>query len=147
MITKGDYKSAKKQYTRLLKARNKATALIEDTIARYVKAQTRARSKKIASEKDALVNAEKYDCLKMYEKYSDIQEAYGVGAISETEMDKLEALWAERESIWEKVDNTGHYSDDVTIALNEALLAIIDIWDDDIGNAKGLMKKFENGEY
>ncbi len=147
MITKKDYEAAKKNFTRLLKARNKANALIEDTIARYIKTQTRARSKKIALEKDALMNAEKYDCIKMYDRISDIQEAYGIGAISEAEMDKLEALWEEREAIKKNVDDSGHYSDEVTQALDKALLSIADIYDDDIHNAKELIKKFEYGGY
>ena len=147
MITKKDYETAKKNYTKLLKARNKSNALIEDTIARYIKAQTRAKSKKLALEKDALVNAEKYDCIKMYDGISDIQEAYGVGAISESEMDRLESLWAEREAIKKNVDDSGYYSDEVTQALDKALLSIADIYDDDIHNAKELIKKFENGDY
>ena len=93
------------------------------------------------------MNAEKYDCIKMYDRISDIQEAYGIGAISEAEMDKLEALWEEREAIKKNVDDSGHYSDEVTQALDKALLSIADIYDDDIDNAKELIKKFENGGY
>ena len=62
-------------------------------------------------------------------------------------MDKLEALWEEREAIKKNVDDSGHYSDEVTQALDKALLSIADIYDDDIDNAKELIKKFENGDY
>ena len=138
------YQEDKKIYEELVKARNKAIALIEDASARYVKEKTRARSKKIAAEKDGLVNSEKYSVLAIYESKSDIQDAYGVGSISEAEMDKLEALWDERESIKNSVDDTGHYADDVTKALQAAILSITDLWEDKIEDAKTSVKSYED---
>ena len=138
------YQESKNTYEKLVKARNKAISLIEDASARYVKEKTRARSKKIAAEKDGLVNSEKYSVLSIYESKSDIQEAYGIGIISEAEMAKLEALWDERESIKNSVDNTGHYSDDVTKALQAAILSITDLWDDEIEDAKVSVKSYED---
>lgn len=52
----------------------------------------------------------------------------------------IEALWEEGEAIKKNVNDSGHYSDEVTQALDKALLSIADIYDDDIDNAKELIK-------
>ena len=82
-----------------MKARNRAESLIRDALARYVKEKTRARSKKAAMEKDAALHSPRYAKLAEYDNRDDIREAYGMGIITESQADKLEDLWDEREML------------------------------------------------
>lgn len=133
---------AKKKADRLKNARNKAFYLIKDAEARYIKEKTRAKSKKAAEEKDALIKSPRFSKLDDYDRREDIQEAYGCDYISESERDKLEALWDEREEIKNKVVD-GYYQDDVTEALHKARTAIIDLWEDEIEAAEIIQKDFK----
>lgn len=123
-------------------ARNKACALIQDAKARYIKDKTRARSKKAAEEKDALIKAPRFKVLDDYEKFDDIQDAYGWDCISESERDRLEALWEEREAIKNKTVD-GIYTDEVTEALREAYEHTVMLWQDEIDEAYAICREFE----
>ena len=120
---------AEKDAKRIITARHKAEALINDAMARYVKGKTRAKSKAIAQEKDALLNSAKFEPLTDYEKFTDIQDYYGAGGLSESEFDKLTDLWEEREAIKENIVD-GKYSDDVTKILEQAIISIRDYGED-----------------
>ena len=136
-----DAENAKRESERFKKARNKACAIIEDAKNRYIKTKTRAKNKKAAEEKDAVLNSPRFDILKDYERREDIQECYGWDMFNEKERDRLEALWDEREFIKAHVID-GIYEDDVTKALDQAYLAIADIWDENIRNAEKTVKDF-----
>lgn len=134
-----DIEEAQKIAKEKIKARNRALSLIDDAKARYIKEKTRARSKKAAMEKDALLSDPKFEVLDGYNRREDINEDYGYDAITEAERDRLEDLWDLREKIRAKnVD--GYYKDDVTEALHEAYLAIADIYEDATDYAKKLEK-------
>lgn len=134
--------AARRKAERLIRARNKACALIEDAKARYIKDKTRARSKKAALERDSLLSSPKFAPLKDYEKFDDIQEAYGYDCITEAERDRLEDLWKEREKIKNNIHD-GFYNDEVTEALHQAYIAIVDIWEDQIEKAEQIEKDFK----
>ena len=68
-----------------IKARNRASAAVEDALARYVKTKTKARSKKAALEKDAAINSPRFDKLAEYDRRDDIQEAYGMGVLTDSQ--------------------------------------------------------------
>ena len=102
-------------------ARNRAAWCIKDAIARYVKEKTRAKSRKAAMEKDAVVNSPRFAKLADYDRREDIAEAYGYGCITSGEMDRLEALWDEREDLKKHTDGSGMYTDSVTECLYSAL--------------------------
>ena len=87
-----DFARMEKSATEKIKARNRAEALIKDATARYIKEKTRARSKKLAMEKDAAINAPRFAKLAEYDRRDDIREAYGMGYITEKQADKLEDL-------------------------------------------------------
>ena len=78
-----DFARMEKSATEKIKARNRAEALIKDATARYIKEKTRARSKKLAMEKDAAINAPRFAKLAEYDRRDDIREAYGMGYITE----------------------------------------------------------------
>ena len=126
-----------------IQARNKAMALISDARARYIKDKTRARSKKAAEEKDAVLKSSHFAKLNDYERREDIQDAYGWDCISEKERDNLEALWDEREQIRNKVDDNGFYKDLVTDALREAYDVLVDLWEDEIERCQKIQKDFK----
>ena len=73
---------AEKDRKRIVAARNKASHLIEDARARYIKEKTRAKSKKAALEKDAVLHSERFKVLDEYERFEDINEAYGFDCIT-----------------------------------------------------------------
>lgn len=142
MINYKELEKKEAQAKEYQKAINRASSLIDDARARYVKEKTRARSKKAAMEKDAALKAPRFDVLKDYDRYEDIQEAYGCDCISSSEMDRLEDLWREREEIMNHTDN-GVYSDLVTKALHEAWVYIQDLWLDEIDAAAIMRHDFE----
>ena len=138
-----DLEEAEKEAKKKQHAINKASALIEDAKARYIKEKTRARSKAAALEKDAALKSAKFNCLLEYERFDDIQEAYGYDMITEKERDRLEDLWREREEILNSRDDEGYYKDLVTDALREAYLRIQDLWQDEIEKAYVMKKEFD----
>ncbi len=142
MILKEDLEKAEKKATELTAARNRASALIEDARKRYIKEKTRARSKKAAAEKDAILSSSRYDCLKDYEKFEHINEDYGYDCITEAERDRLEALWEEREKIKNQTVD-GFYRDNVTEALQEAWVYLQDLWEDEIQKYQLMKKEYE----
>lgn len=142
LITYKQKQDAEKEAATLRAARNRARSLIMDAKARYIKDKTRARSKREAEEKDALINSPKYDRLKDYERFEDIQEAYGVDYITEAERDRLEELWEERERVKAKTTG-GIYKDDVTEALNAASEFLDDFRQEEIDAADYIVKEFE----
>lgn len=115
-----------------LKARNRAESIVKDAIARYVKEKTRARSKKAALEKDAAINAPRFNKLAEYDRFDDIREAYGMGYITESQADRLEDLWNEREKLKE-MSIDGVYSDLVTDCLVQAKQFVAGLFEDEIG--------------
>mgnify|MGYP005928277097 CR=1 FL=1 len=90
---------------------------IQDAIARYRKTKLRARSKAKAGSEDV------FRPLAEYSSQTDIQNAYGYEMISETEYDRLMALWELREQSSRKA---GPYTDRVVEMLE---VASRDIWD------------------
>jgi len=137
-----EMEGAKKKAETLRKAKNKAQSLINDAKNRYVKEKTRAKSKKAAEEKDALLKSPRFKVLEDYYRFEDIQEAYGCGCITESERDRLEELWEEREAIKSKTVD-GIYQDEVTRALHEAWILIDELWEDDIEDAYATCREFE----
>lgn len=132
---------AEKKAKDLLHARNKACALIKDAQARYIKEKTRARSKKATEEKDELLKSPRFKVLDDYQKFDDIQDAYGWDCITESERDRLEALWEEREAIRNKTVD-GIYQDDVTKALRQAYEYTVILWEDEIDAAYAVCREF-----
>lgn len=133
IIFRDDYEKSKKEVDKLIKARNQAAAAIRDASARYIKSKTRARSKKAALEKDAAINNKKFAALKEYDRREDIVEMYGWGSITESQKDKLEALWDEREELKRSTKN-GIYSDKVTELLELAHHYILGMYEDEIAD-------------
>ena len=138
-----DVESAEKEARELKKATNKAQSLIRDAKARYIKSKTHARSKKVAEEKNAVLQAPRYKVLEMYDRREDIQEAYGCDCITSSERDRLEDLWDEREAVLKNTGEDGVYSDLVTQALEAAENAVVDLWFDQIYDAEQLRKEFD----
>lgn len=114
-----DFEEKKAEAERLMKARNRAAALIKDAKARYVKEKTRAKSRKAALEKDEMLKSPRFKALDIYDEREDIMEHYGWDGITESEKDRLEALWDEREEL-KKSSNCGIYEDGVTEILDAA---------------------------
>ncbi len=137
-----ELKKIEKEATEKKKAINKAVSAVTDAKARYIKQKTRARSKKAALEKDAVLNSDRFKVLEDYDRFKDIQEAYGYDFITEAERDRLEALWEEREGIRNQTED-GIYKDLVTEALDMACNYILEIWHDEIYDAEQLKKKFD----
>ena len=116
-----EFEKLRKEADEKRKARNRATAYIKGALARYVKEKTRAKSRKAAMEKDAALNGPRYAKLADYDRREDISEAYGYGCITSGEMDRLEALWDEREDLKKHTDESGLYTDSVTECLYSAI--------------------------
>lgn len=133
---------AEKKAKALRHARHKACALIVDAKNRYVKEKTRARSKKAAEEKNAIINGPRYKCLEDYQRYEDIRDAYGWDCITESECDRLEALWDEREQLKKKTVD-GIYTDEVTTALAEAWAWVDGLWEDEITVCDVICREFK----
>lgn len=126
-----DFARIEKDATEKTKARNRAESLIKEAIARYVKEKTRARSKKAALEKDAAIHAPRFNKLAEYDRKDDIREAYGIGYITESQADKLEDLWDEREKV-KSMSTDGVYSDLVTECLTQAKTFVAGMFEDEI---------------
>ena len=122
-------KSAKEK----IQAKNRAEACINDALARYIKDKTRARSRKAALEKDAAIRSPRFKKLDEYDRFDDIHEAYGMGYITESQADKLEDLWEEREKLKE-MSTDGVYSDLVTECLVQARQFVAGMFEDEIGD-------------
>lgn len=123
-------------------ARNRAIYLLQDAKARYVKEKTRARSKKAALDREEMLKSPRFKCLEEYDRREDIMDAYGWDIISSADVDRLEALWDEREEIRNHVDDNGDYSDMVTKALFEAYKVLVDLWQEEIDEAEITAKKW-----
>ena len=133
---------ATKDREKILKARSKATVIIKDAEARYIKEKTRARSKKAAMERDAVLQSKRFDVLNDFDRFEDIQEAYGFDCFDERERDRLEALWNEREAIRNKTTD-GIYSDEVTEALRAARFFLADYREDEVEAAEAIEREFK----
>lgn len=142
MINMKELEEKEEKALQYKKAINRASALIDDAKARYVKEKTRAKSKKAAMEKDAALKSPRFNALKDYDRFEDIQEAYGCDCITASERDRLEDLWQEREAIQKSTFN-GEYSDLVTKALYEAWVHIQDLWFDEINGAEVMRRQFD----
>lgn len=142
IILQSERDAAEKKAKELSMARNRACALIKDAMARYIKEKTRAKSKKAALEKDALIRSPRFRVLEDYDRFEDIQEAYGCDMLTESERDRLEDLWEEREAIRNRTVD-GIYQDTVTEALREAYEHTVLLWDDEIDEAYATCRKFE----
>lgn len=142
LIMPEDVEKAEKEAEEKKKATNKARAIIKDAAARYIKEKTRARSKKAAEEKDAILKSPRFKALEIYEKREDIMDAYGWDMISISECDRLEELWDEREQIKAQTVN-GIYSDLVTELLEKAEAYIWDVWQEDIDQAEYMRRTFD----
>lgn len=125
------------------KAINKALSLVYDAKNRYIKEKTRAKNKKAAEERDAVLNSPRFKALEMYSSRRDIQDSYGCACITESEYDRLQALWDEREEIKNHVGEDGKYHDLVTQALEEARTTILCLWEDEISKAERLRTEYE----
>lgn len=142
IILKDELDEAEKKAKAYIQAKNKACFLIEDAKARYIKDKTRARSKKAAMEKDAILNSARFDKLKDYSRKNDILEAYGWDCITEKQCDELQELWDEREAIRNHVED-GRYTDMVTLALAEAWAHVEGLWDKEITEYEMMKKEFD----
>lgn len=142
IILQSERDAAEKKARELNIARNRACTLIKDAMARYIKEKTRARSKKAALEKDALIRSPRFKVLDDYDRFEDIQEAYGCDCINESERDRLEDLWEEREALKNKTVD-GIYQDNVTEALREAYEHTVLLWDEEIDEAYATCREFE----
>ena len=138
-----DLEKAEADSKEKIKARNRAQSIISDACARYIKEKTRARSKKAAQERDAILKSPRFDKLNEYERFEDIQECYGWEIITEKERDELEALWMEREELRNHTDDSGLYRDLVTKALFKAETFLMELWEEDIQNAQAMRKQFD----
>ncbi len=127
-----EFAKMEKSANEKIKARNRAEAEIKDALARYVKSKTRARSKKAALEKDAAIHAPRFRKLDEYDRRDDIREAYGMGYITESQADKLEDLWDEREEL-KAMSTDGVYTDLVTECLVQAKQFVAGLFEDEIG--------------
>ena len=143
IILPSELADAEKLAKQKQQAINKASFLIDDAKARYIKEKTRARSRKAAMQRDAELTSKRFNVLSDYERFEDIQEAYGCDCITEHERDRLEDLWNEREEIRNRKDDSGMYHDDVTHALHEAWVYIQDLWMDEIDKAAVMRKQFD----
>ena len=137
-----EFQQAEKDREQIIKARNKASALINDAKARYIKEKTRARSKKAAIVKDGILKSARFDALSEYERFEDIQEAYGYDIIDEKERDRLEALWIERQNIQNKTED-GIYQDDVTKTLDAAWIFLQDYREDEVQKLESVGIEFK----
>ena len=128
-----DFGEIEKSAKEKMMARNKAASAIEDALARYIKTKTRAKSRKAALEKDAAINSQRFAKLSTYEHREDIQEDYGWGFITESERDKLEELWDERESI-KTASVDGVYSDLTTQCLEKARRFVLGLFEEEVSD-------------
>lgn len=143
-ILEEDLEKAEKESKEKIKARNRAQAIIRDALARYVKEKTRARSKKAAQERDGILKSVRFDKLKEYNRFEDIQECYGWELITEKERDELEALWIERDNLKNHTDENGIYQDLVTKALGNAEIFLMELWEEEIQKAEAMRKQFND---
>lgn len=141
-ISEKDAEKAEEERERITKARNNVAALIDDTLKRYRKEKTRARSKKAAEERDAYLASPKFNALKEYDKRDDIQEAYGWDYITAGERDRLEELWDERERIKNSTFD-GVYVDEVTKILGECFAVAMEYKEKELSEAERKIKKFK----
>jgi len=97
---------------------SKANKIVLDARARYIKAKLKVRNKKQLEEMEVL-----FADLADYNSKEEIQDFYGWGGISRTELERLEALWDAREH---HISESGNYRDRVVDMLDKALSRIGD---------------------
>lgn len=141
-IMEKDLQEKKKKRDDIVKARNKAHALIKDAEARYIKDKTRAKSKKAAMEKDAALRSARFKALEEYDRKQDIIDAYGWNMITENKCDKLLELWDEREELKKKQTEDGFYSDEVTEILGKAMFCVLSFKENEIAEYEEMERKF-----
>lgn len=141
-MSKDDFDEIEASAKEKIKARNNAAKCIQDALARYVKTKTRARSKKAAMEKDIALTSPRYAKLAEYERFEDIREAYGYGCITESQADKLEDLWEEREQLKSKTFD-GHYKDLVTECLEAAESAVLMMFEDEVEDYENTKREWD----
>lgn len=143
IILPEEVEKLEKQAEEYQKAINRAQHIIRDAAARYIKEKTRARSKKAAMERDEALQSPRFKALDDFDRFEDIQDAYGWDFITEAERDRLEALWEERENIRNHTGENGIYTDLVTRALGEAETYVLELWFDEIQAADIKRKEFD----
>ena len=109
IILADEVENAEKLAKEYQKAINRAQSLINDAKKRYIKEKTRARSKKAAEEREAVLKSSRFKDIEIYDRREDILDAYGWGIISMEECDRLEALWDEREEIRNQFNGINFY--------------------------------------
>ncbi|MDR1558697.1 MAG: hypothetical protein LBS84_03170 [Clostridiales bacterium] len=109
-----------------------ARAIIESGLARYKKKKLRARSLKQAEGPNLFAE------LEPYESKQEIQEAFGWGYISDTEMHRLWDMWDARENA---AANNGKYSDRVTQMLEQAIWSCGSIFEEELGAFEDLQRQ------
>ena len=113
-------------------ARSASRELVSHGVIRHEERDAnRLLRRKAAMEKDAAINSPRFDKLAMYDRFDDIREAYGWDLITESEADRLEDLWNEREALKEKTVD-GFYQDLVTECLTQGKQFISGLYEDDI---------------
>ena len=137
-----EFAKIEKSANEKIKARNRAEAEIKDALARYIKGKTRARSKKLAMERDAAVNSPRFAKLADYDRRDDIREAYGIGMLTESQADKLEDLWDERERL-KSMSVDGVYADLVTECLVQATLFVAELFEDEIADYEQAKREYD----
>ncbi len=111
-----DYADIQKEAKRIRKIRSTTADIIKDALTRYTKKKINARNKKEAEDMKL-----RFRDLELYDSERDIQDAYGIGCITEKEYDRLLELFHLREEV---IDANGKFSDGVTELLDRALDAV-----------------------
>jgi hypothetical protein len=109
-----------------------ARAIIESGLARYKKKKLGARSLKQAESPNIFADIEDYA------SKDEIQEAYGWGYISDSEMHRLWDMWDAKENA---EANNGKYSDRVTQMLEQAIWGCGSIFEEELGEFDGLQRQ------
>jgi len=107
-----EYREREREARAIRKDIATAQAIIEDGILRYKKKMLRVRSKKQVDDPSLFAP------LEIYASRQEIQDAYGWDIISESETDKLNALWDVRA---EYFTARGKFEDRVTRFLEHAI--------------------------
>lgn len=112
-----------------------ARKIIDNGMKQYIKRKIGARNKQQIEDQEAF-----YADLAGYDSKKDIQDAYGWDLISETEMDRLNAMWDAREIAKQ---NAGKYSDRITEMLEAAMNSVGERYDQEIFDAEMAKRRFD----
>jgi hypothetical protein len=107
-----EWRAREREGKALRKDIQNARKIIADGLARYRKKMLHAKSLKQAEDRSM------FDVLDDYRNKEDIQEAFGWGCITDSEMRRLWNLWDVRERV---AADSGRYSDRVTQILERAI--------------------------